>query len=309
MTNKEYILKNVIIYYEEISKKVRHKEKFFTDFTYFFRTLNENNISIFLIFNDKKYEVTTDNEIKELKRDIDFKYDDSIIISANRQNIDNWVEKNFSVIEFIGDKNMEEDFSKAKVAITKFDGIDYSFLKKHFGRHFNLPWEVLETDRLIIRELEIADIDRLYEIYNDDDIVRYTESLFEDKDMEIEYLKGYIENIYKFFDLGIWGIVLKDENLLIGRAGIDVKADDKGESIYEIGYLIDKKYQQQGYAYESCLAIINYCFENTGIEKIICIIEKENIASLKLAKKLGFQFEDFIEKDGKLLERYIIVKE
>lgn len=67
------------------------------------------------------------------------------------------------------------------------------------------------------------------------------------------------------------------------------KLDDNQDYI-ELGYKIIKKFWNQGYATEASLVIKNYAKDVLGIKEIISIIEPSNIASIKVALKVGLSF-------------------
>ena len=147
----------------------------------------------------------------------------------------------------------------------------------------------------MLREMTPEDLDALYEVYADPEISRYTEALYEDREQELAYMKDYIEHVYRFCGLGIWVIVEKQINRLIGRAGLAFR---DGYDTPEIGFIIGKEYQRRGYAYEVCRAILKYC-KSLDMKTIRVIYQKENRASEELCKKLGFVITGAFSEDGK----------
>lgn len=133
----------------------------------------------------------------------------------------------------------------------------------------------------MLREMVESDVERLYELYRDEEVTRYMEGLFPDIEEEREYMKNYYRYVYQFYGYGMWLICLKD-GTVIGRAGIE--ANDKQEHV--LGYMLGKKYQHKGYAYEACSAILTYAREELELNKIKAYVRKENKASIRLAEKL-----------------------
>ena len=148
---------------------------------------------------------------------------------------------------------------------------------------------MLDTDRLYLREQTIHDLDRLYEIYSSENITKYMEGLYEDYEEEYNFTLAYIKNMYNFYGYGIWLVVRKEDDEIIGRAGLSNREVD-GEIKLELGYVIADEYQNYGYAYEACKAICRFVKEFLYEEEIVCFIRKENISSIKLAEKLGFKY-------------------
>ena len=206
-------------------------------------------------------------------------------------------EKGIPSLLYLHDGNKEESMSQIPYAITDFDGIDYAYLCNIAKRFYHIPWTILQTRRCILREMTEDDLDALYEVYRDPEVSKYTENLYEDREKERTYIRDYIEQVYRFCGLGIWVIVLKETNTIIGRAGL---AWRDGYDTPEIGFVIAKDYQRQGYAFEVCDAILHYCKE-MDLRTIRVLYQKENVASEKLCKKLGFEVKREFEEDGKLM--------
>lgn len=206
-------------------------------------------------------------------------------------------EKGIPSLLYLHDGNKEESMSQIPYAITDFDGIDYAYLCNIAKRFYHIPWTILQTRRCVLREMTEDDLDALYEVYRDPEVSKYTENLYEDREKERTYIRDYIEQVYRFCGLGIWVIVLKETNTIIGRAGL---AWRDGYDTPEIGFVIAKDYQRQGYAFEVCDAILHYCKE-MDLRTIRVLYQKENVASEKLCKKLGFEVKREFEEDGKLM--------
>lgn len=196
---------------------------------------------------------------------------------------------------FLHEGNKNAPMQHIPYAVMDFEGIDYAYLCDIYKRFFHIPWTILETERCVLREMTPEDLDALYEVYADPEISRYTEALYEDREQELAYMKDYIEHVYRFCGLGIWVIVEKQINRLIGRAGLAFR---DGYDTPEIGFIIGKEYQRKGYAYEVCRAILKYC-KSLDMKTIRVIYQKENRASEELCKKLGFVITGAFSEDGK----------
>ena len=192
--------------------------------------------------------------------------------------------QNKNVVALLTDENKDEDFSFCKYAVMDVFSCEVDFFEGILKRFLGLPWEILETERCLVRETTVEDVDAFYELYKDKEITEYMENLFEDRDEEIEYTKSYIKNIYEFYGFGMWTILEKTSGKIIGRAGVRYR---EGYELPELGFMIGKAYWRQGYAYEVCKAIANYMHENYEMEQIQIFIEPENTPSILLAKKLG----------------------
>lgn len=133
------------------------------------------------------------------------------------------------------------------------------------------------------------DVDAIYSIYDGNDLT-YMEGLYEDRDKEREYIKDYQKYIYNFYDFGIWLFEEKATGQVIGRGGVEHKVYDDDTEGLELGYIIRKDKQRQGYAYEGLSAILIYVREHFDISSIKVSIHRDNENSIALAKKLGAKF-------------------
>lgn len=203
---------------------------------------------------------------------------------------------------FINPSSGNQDLSQADYLFESFNSIDNDFVEMVYSHHFGIPWTVLETDRLIVREMCPLDVEDIYKIYDRNDL-RYTENLYEDIDEERRYIADYQKYIYNFYDFGIWLFVEKSTGEIIGRGGVEYKmaestdkgneADDTADGI-ELGYIIRADKQGQGYAYEGLKAILDYIPEHFSIKRVRVKVHKDNDVSISLAKKLGTIFGDNI---------------
>ncbi len=151
---------------------------------------------------------------------------------------------------------------------------------------------VLETKRLILRELDFDDFDNLTTILQDEKAMYAYEHAFSDEEVR-EWLERQIRR-YGEYGMGLLAIIEKDSGEFIGQCGI-TKQEVDGESVFEIGYLIRRKYWHMGYAIESASAMKNHAF-SSGIEKVYSIIRTNNIASQRVAIRNGMLPEKLIVK-------------
>ena len=106
------------------------------------------------------------------------------------------------------------------IIVEGFEEVDYDFFEKIYQRHHGLPWTILETERLVVRELALSDMDALFELYSYEGMTDYMEGLYPYEE-EYEYQKAYIANMYRFFGYGMWLVFEKETGKLVGRAGVE----------------------------------------------------------------------------------------
>lgn len=174
------------------------------------------------------------------------------------------------------------------VALTE-EAVTDRFLDIVWARHYKQPVTVLETKRLLVREITVDDLPALYELYSYPDMTEYVEPLY-DYDRELQFTKDYIENMYGFYGYGLWLVFRKADGKLIGRAGLENRIID-GVTQVELGYVIGRPFWRCQYATECCSAIIKYAFSEEGpaLKKLALCTRRDNIPSIGLALKLGFR--------------------
>lgn len=203
---------------------------------------------------------------------------------------------------YLHDGNKAVSFQKAPYAVTGLSGVDSGYIDKIYRRFFGVPWIILTTERCIVREITEDDLNELYDIYKDPSITRYTEDLYQDREKEREYIKEYISQVYELCGFGIWAVVDKATGRLIGRAGL---AWREGFETPELGYIISADCQRKGIAAEVCSAILKLAQKELQFPLVRVLFERENTASLKLCRKLGFQKDADVLIEGKEMCQYI----
>lgn len=189
------------------------------------------------------------------------------------------------VAALLTEENCHKDFSGIPYALERIEELEDADYERIYRRLAKLPWDILETKRCLVREMTEADLEALYELYADKEITRFMEGLFENPEEERSYITNYRKFVYEFYEYGIWIVEEKNSGKIIGRAGVDPR---DGEN--ELGYVIGAAWQQQGYAYEVCRAIVDYIWQTqSDLETIVSKVHKDNTASIKLLQKLGFE--------------------
>lgn len=142
---------------------------------------------------------------------------------------------------------------------------------------------VLETERLLLRAVGIADVPDLHAIYGDADVMRYaSDPAFMH---ESEYMQT-VASIHRYLvdDQGIeWGIVLKSSAVMVGVVGLHNFAGMQAE----IGCLLARARWGQGLMREALLAVMELA-PGIGLTRLNAEIDAGNARSLGLFEGLGF---------------------
>lgn len=147
---------------------------------------------------------------------------------------------------------------------------------------------ILETDRLVLRELTLLDKENLSLILQDKDVMYAYEHAFNDSEVDI-WLNNQLRR-YKDDGFGLWVVILKDTNEFIGQCGLTVQNIGEKE-VVEVGYLFKKAHWHKGYATESAIACKNYAFNTLDIDEVYSIIRDNNMPSINVAKRNGMHLK------------------
>lgn len=141
----------------------------------------------------------------------------------------------------------------------------------------------IETERLILREMNEEDFDDLYCVLADSDIMQHYPYTFDEK-----RVRGWIEKNqerYQIFGFGLWAVCLKENGKMIGDCGLTLQPI--GNTIKpEIGYHIQKTYQRKGYAKEAAIAVRDWAFTHTPFQTIYSYMKSTNLPSSRRHRRM-----------------------
>ena len=145
----------------------------------------------------------------------------------------------------------------------------------------------LETGRLYLRQFTHDDLQIMFELNTDPDVIKYAEprplkNLQEARQVLEE---GPLAD-YKKYGYGRFAVVLKETGKVIGFCGIKYLPEIE---LPEVGYRYLKKYWGRGIGTEAARACVEFARDDLNIQKLVALIIPENIASIKVAEKLGMK--------------------
>ena len=146
---------------------------------------------------------------------------------------------------------------------------------------------IIETDRLILRPLTLADAETAFRWTGDLEVAKYV-SWLPHYSMD-DVLKWLKEIEWKHpNDNYIWGFVLKETDELFGSGGL---IWEENWQLFQVGYNIMTTHQNRGYTTEAMKAILQFAAANLGIKIVAGGHAKENLASSRVLEKLGFVYD------------------
>lgn len=180
--------------------------------------------------------------------------------------------------------------------------------------------KILETERLILREIVETDAEFILDLLNQPSFIKY----IGDRNVRtVEEAKDFIETRYRAsyaqHGFGLYTVELKIPNSKfqrpnskdqrpktknqIGMCGF-VKRDTLPDA--DIGFAFLPQFEKKGYALESAQAVMKYGAEVLGLKRVLAITTQDNESSGKLLAKLGFKYDGLIESGGETLKLFSI---
>jgi [ribosomal protein S5]-alanine N-acetyltransferase len=154
----------------------------------------------------------------------------------------------------------------------------------------------LATERLILRHFQITDREPMYQIFCDAEVMRFSDGI-KTKEWVDAWLHSCLAR-YHTWDYGPYAVVEQCSQDVIGYCGLFFFEDVDGRPEIEIGYRFLHSTWGQGYATEAALAVRDYAFATLGIKRLIALIDPSNVASIRVAEKIGMQYEKDVMLNG-----------
>jgi len=159
---------------------------------------------------------------------------------------------------------------------------------------------MIETKRLILREFTLNDAGCYFRLNSDRGVVRYTgDRPFRSLEDARQTLREAPLRDYEIHGYGRLACIEKSSSKLIGFSGVKyLREMDE----VDIGYRFSSEYWGKGYATESANAVMEYAHNVLGLQRIIGIVDPDNIASVKVLLKLGMSHERKLRYGSKRAE-------
>lgn len=169
-----------------------------------------------------------------------------------------------------------------------------------------MPAPTLETDRLLLSPFAPEDLDVLHRHLSDAQVMRYYPSVLSREGSEMwldRILRDYAESGF-----GMLAVRLKETAQFIGQAGIMRRIDGGGTHHY-LAYLLCREFWDFGYATEAARRLLEFGFEQMGLELIEALVRPENLPSVRVVQRLGMRAAGVTEHAGFHHDVYAVRRE
>ncbi len=154
---------------------------------------------------------------------------------------------------------------------------------------------VLETERIILRQLTLSDLDDVFENDREPEFVRYTPHL---PAKFISDAEAYLQRIAKTFsnrEVLTFGFERKSDKKIMGHCSLHNIVPQHHRA--EIGYGIGPAYWGQGYGFEGVKEVIRFGFDDMGFHRIEASCDPRNTRSIKLLERCGLVYEGTLREN------------
>ena len=165
--------------------------------------------------------------------------------------------------------------------------------------------KILETERLIIREITEDDAEFVLDLLNQPSFLKYIgDRGVRDAEQSRAFIESRYRQSYRDHGYGLYAVELKTDGTPIGMCGFVRRDSLPGP---DIGFAFLPQYERKGYGFESASAMMNHGREVLGFTQVLAITSQDNDASGRLLEKIGLRFDSLIEMppDNEVLKLFV----
>ena len=162
---------------------------------------------------------------------------------------------------------------------------------------------IMESSRLIIREISEADLNCLAAILADEKVMEFSVNGSMNRFQTLEFIK-WCQSSYENHGIGPWALENKCDGSFVGFSGLNKELIDGVEEVH-VGYRLARNYWQKGFATESVNSVVEHGLNNESLGHILAIIEPEHYSSIRVIDKAGFKISKKTKFHDKFVNIYI----
>lgn len=163
-------------------------------------------------------------------------------------------------------------------------------------------FQVLETERLFLRELRESDAGAVLQIFGDDAVTHYYDLPTFTDIAQARQLIARMNARNASGDALRWGIALRENDTVIGTGGFNQFA--RGWFGAGVGYDLAQAYWNKGYMTEALRAMTRFGFDALLLNRIEALVVPGNLASARVLEKVGFSREGILREYGYWQDRF-----
>jgi ribosomal-protein-alanine N-acetyltransferase len=152
----------------------------------------------------------------------------------------------------------------------------------------------LTTSRLILRQLRASDAADVFEYASDSEVTKFVRFVTHKSIKDTRAFLAASEKSRRKGATMVWAVTLKSSGKVIGSCGFVAMAP--AHSRAELGYAINRKYWDQGYATEAARALVAHGFRGLNLNRIEAHVSPQHIPSQRVLEKSGFTAEGILRQ-------------
>jgi len=156
--------------------------------------------------------------------------------------------------------------------------------------------QIVETDRLILRTFELNDSQAMMHVFGDAEVMRFGDGI-QTREWVEAWLRTCLES-YEMWGFGPYAVVERSSGDVIGYCGLSYFPDIHGREEIELGYRLRRAAWGRGYATEAARVIRDFAVYTLNIKPLIALIDPDNVSSIRVAEKIGMQYEADVMLEG-----------
>ncbi|HLP39456.1 GNAT family N-acetyltransferase [Lacibacter sp.] len=159
---------------------------------------------------------------------------------------------------------------------------------------------VAETERLILREIQLTDVDGIFELDADPEVHRYLGNKpVTGKDQVVTQINA-IRQQYINNGIGRWAIIDRKTGGFIGWTGLKFVTEliNNHRNYYDLGYRLIRRYWGRGIATETAHVSLQYAFNKINVNEVYAMADCENVASNRILQKVGLNYIETFDLEG-----------
>jgi ribosomal-protein-alanine N-acetyltransferase len=166
---------------------------------------------------------------------------------------------------------------------------------------------MISTERLFLRKMVKEDFDDLFRVFTDPNVMRsFGGTLFDHAQMD-RWIQRNL-NHQDTYGYGLFSVIHQKDGGVIGDCGLE-HFEVAGTLEVGLGYDLRSDYWGQGLATEAALAVRDFAFRELALSRLICLMRHTNVASCRVAEKIGMVKERQIERGNLSYYVYALSKQ
>src|SRR5215469_14148974 len=161
------------------------------------------------------------------------------------------------------------------------------------------------TNRLLLRQFILDDLDALIALHSDPEVSRFLGGVKTPEQSRQRLLEWIAE--YEQYGFSKWAVVLRSTGELVGRCGLSLE-EVEGTSDWELGWTFARAHWGNGYATEAAAAVRDHSFSKLGLARLISLIRPGNNASIRVAERVGMIYQRLVDWNGIPAHMYLAVR-